>query len=54
MEEVYCQRPAFGDDDGPDVLKKITENAQKLNELQSEYKKIEVSLCDEFACKSLN
>ena len=53
MEDIFCRKPDFGDDDGPDVLKKIKENAQKLNELQSEYKKIEVSLCGELNSKSI-
>ena len=54
MQEVYRQNPALGDANGPEILKKINENAQKLNDLQSEYKKFQVSLCCGFTCKSLN
>lgn len=41
MQEVYRQNPALGDANGPEILKKINENAQKLNDLQSEYKKFQ-------------
>ena len=44
MQEVYRQNPALGDANGPEILKKINENAQKLNDLQSEYKKFQVKV----------
>ena len=50
MQEVYDKNPALGDANSPEILKKIDENAQKLNILQSEYKKFQVSVC----CKSFN
>ena len=54
MQEVYRQNPALGDANGPEILKKINENAQKLNDLQSEYKKFQVSqLYHPFLCPSL-
>ena len=44
MKEVYQYNPALGDPNSPEILKKITENAQKLNDLQAEYRKFQVCL----------
>ena len=42
MQEVYKLNPALGDANSPEILKKISENAQKLNDLQVEYRKFQV------------
>ena len=51
MQEVYKLNPALGDANSPEFLKKINENAQKLNNLQAEYRKFQVcSLLTHFWC----